>query len=83
MVTNIHPNAGILQFCKLSMFYLAFYNENLALFMVTSIHSNWKTTKIKTRWKAKIPGLNRSKNREIELINKKSEGKEKVFNTRN
>ena len=63
-----------------------FLRENLPLFTVTSIHSIQKKKKTETPKQSgrqqKIQGSNRSKDREIELITKKFEGKEKVFNTK-
>ena len=70
-----------------------FHGEDLALFTVTSIHSIWKSTK-KTETpkqdgtqggkQQKIQGSNRSKDREMELLNKEvwRKRKGKVFNTR-
>ena len=56
--------------------YQFFHSKNLALFKVTSIHSIQKRTRnrnSKTRWnprkQQKIQGSNRSKDREIELVN--------------
>ena len=70
--------------------------EDLALLTVTSIRSIRKSTKNRnseTRWQGNrkfkaVQGSNRSKNREIELINKEKKEvwrkrKEKVFNRRN
>ena len=74
------PKAGMLQ-----KVITVFHRENLVLFTVNSIHSIQKYTKhinSETRWKVTsekwllhfykaAPGSNSSKDREIELINKK------------
>ena len=64
-----------------------FRSEKIALFMVSNSNSTRKRTKnsnSETRWKAEIEGSNRSKGREIELINKSvwRKRKEKMFSTR-
>lgn len=66
-VTNIYWKARILL-----KVILEFCSENCALFMVTSIHSIWTSTKNKnfeTRWK--VTEDSRLRKREIELIRKK------------
>ena len=68
-VTSIEPKPGILlKVIKV------FHSRNLALFIVTNIHSTRRSAKNRnseTRWKVKIQGSNRSNDKDIELINLK------------